>query len=203
MTKTRLFRAVAIGLIVLFIGVCYRDWFALDAMSPYAIYGFQVGFAILVSTLYKPLEWSKASFNFAGIVAILFCFASGFAVFEFAGVLGHSVPYEMRDSETLLFLLLISPVLEEWLYRGVLWRLFERLAQTEWVSLIGTSALFAYSYFQVISSVPGNFHSFVQYQTAYTFGLALFCAGMRVHYGLKGAFAAHLAFNLGFLLGSL
>ena len=199
----RLLQALALGLTVLFCGVCYREWFALDAVSPYAIYAFQVIFALLVSILYAPLEWTKERLDFAGIVALLFCFACGFAIFEFSGVLGHSVPYKMRDPETLIFLLLITPVLEEWLYRGVLWRLLERLTHSEWAAFAGTSALIAYSCFQVISNVPVSFHSFVQYQTSYTFGLALFCAGMRVHYGLKGALAAHLVFNFGFWLGSL
>ena len=53
-----------------------------------------------------------------------------------------------------------------------------------------------------MGSLPESVHGFVRYQTIYTFGLALFCGGMRMHVGWVGALAAHLAFNFGFWMGS-
>ncbi len=203
MLKERFLQALAIGLLALFWGVAYLEWFGLDSMSAYAVYVFEILFALGVTLFYRPVDWQKAPFSFGAAVAVFFALASGFAIYEFASILGHTVPFQMRDPETVVFLLLVAPLLEEWLFRGALWRLIERVTRNEWLAFGITSAAFAYSHYQVIGALPENFHGFVHYQAMYTFGLALFCGGMRIHVGLVGAMATHLAFNFGFWLGSL
>ena len=133
-------------------------------------------------------------------MVLFFALTSGFAVYEFASVLGHTIPYDLNATETTLFVLLMAPLLEEWVFRGAIWRLIEKLIPQEWAPFVLTSALYSYSHYQIIGSVPELYQGFVHYQAMYTFGLALFCGGMRMHFGLIGAVATHLAFNCGFWL---
>ena len=109
MVRERILQVLALGFMVLYFGVSYLGWFALDALSPYAMYGFELGFAAILSWPYRPFEFKKAPFGFGAAVALFFALVSGFAVYEFAPQLGGPVPFEMKDPETVLFLLLVGP----------------------------------------------------------------------------------------------
>ncbi len=203
MIMKRFMQALAIGLIALFWGVSYQAWFALDALSPYTMYGFELTFSVLVAFIYRKFEFKLAPLTFGAGVALFFSLAAGFAIFEGAGVFGYTIPFELKDLETVLFLLLIGPILEEGVFRGALWRLFQEVFGTPWVGYLATSVIFSYSHYRVIGEVPESFHGFIRYQAIYTLGLGLFCGGIRVQFGLLAALFTHMAFNFGFWLASL
>jgi hypothetical protein len=203
MLKKRAFQALALGLFACFVSVEFLGAFSLAAISPYSLYLFEICFFILVSLLYRPLNWKTKSLTFGFVVSLCFALTSGFAVFEFTSVLGYTLPFQMKDPETVLFLLLLGPILEELVFRSAIWRIGSELFQSPLVPFFLSSVLFSYSHYQAIQNTPEVLHGFIRYQGIYSLGLGLFCSGMRLQFGLIGAILTHLSFNLGFFLGSV
>ena len=201
--KTRFFQALAIGFLVLYLGVTLAGWFSLDALSPYAEYGFEALFGGVIFALYRNWEFKKGPFTLVACVAFLFALVCGFAVYEFTSVFGYSIPFQMKDPETVLFLLFVGPLLEEWVFRGAVWKLVEVITGTPLVSYLLSAVLFSYAHYHVINEVAPEYAGFVRYQAIYTLGLGLFCGGMRMQYGWRAAWVTHVAFNFGFWLGAL
>ena len=129
----------------------------------------------------------------------------GWLIHVFARQQGMLIPFDFGSTETILFLLLIGPVLEELIFRGAMWRLMEQwIGQGRFHTLcliLTTSFIFAFSHFHAIFSVPDEYKPFIYYQTAYTFVLAIICARLRLRVGLIGAIVGHMLFNFGFWLG--
>ena len=203
MIKQRFFQALAIGFVFLYCGVAFAGWFALDSLSPYAEYGFEAVFGCIILLIYRNWEWKKKSFTFGAGVAFFFALAAGFAVFEASGVLGYALPFSVQDPETVLFLLVLGPVLEEWIFRGALWRLFETITGSPWPAFLVTAAIFSYSHYDLVSGLEPKYLPFMRYQAIYTLGLGLFCGGLRLQFGWSAALIAHVAFNFGFWLAAI
>lgn len=135
--------------------------------------------------------------GFAGLVA-------GFAAFKLAGIMAIPIPFAFDAAETLFFLLIVAPILEEFVFRFFLWQPIEWTTRLRAAAWLGTSVAFAYSHFHAIWYLPPEYHLFVQYQTAYTFVLGLACGYfVYKHQSLLAALALHFMFNLGFYIGSL
>ena len=187
-------------LLVLYFGVEYFHWFSVEAISTHAIYFFEVIWVALVCIIFKNVGFAgKWTLNTAGgVVALL---PLGWTTHFFARQQGMLIPFDFRSSETILFLLLIGPVLEEFVFRGAMWKLIEAWCSKSFVLILLTSLIFSYSHYQAVFSVPEEYKSFIYYQTAYTFILAFICAWLRLSTGLIAAIVAHLLFNFGFWLG--
>lgn len=129
-------------------------------------------------------------------------FPLGFIAFRLCGSIGWTVPFELSGGETIFFLLVVAPVLEEGLFRFLLWTPIARM--NGGAALVVTSVLFSYSHYHAIAFVPADYHAFIYFQTIYTFILALGCGAMMLkHRSLSGAVLMHFMFNLGFYAGSL
>ena len=203
MEKQRWKQGLAVVLLAVFMGVSFFASASLDAISAYASYGFDALFVIAVSLIYRKLEWKTETFTLGFWVAVFFSLAFGFAIYEFASPLGLPIPFPMRDAETLFLLLLVGPVLEEFVFRSALWRLGSEIIKAPWFSYLFTSVLFAFAHYQMIQIAPAEYQGFIRYQAVYTLGLGLLAGGVRLHFGLLGAILIHLAFNFGFFLGSI
>jgi hypothetical protein len=129
----------------------------------------------------------------------------GWIVHRYAQGAELLIPFDFSSTETLVLLLAVGPVLEELLYRGAIWRLFEFLftgaGQRTWMIVIATSLLFSFSHYHAVFSVPEEFQGFIHFQTLYTLGLGLACAFLRWRVGLLGSILGHVLFNVGFWLG--
>ena len=176
----------------------------LDSMGTYASYVFEVadvGIVILLAgrTFFNYFSISKvALFGAAGSLV------AGIAVFRAAGFLSIQIPFDLKGTETLLFLLLIAPVLEELIFRFFLWQPIDRLTRKPLIPWISTSILFSYSHLHAMWFVPKEIQSFIVYQTIYTLFLGLASGYFVFKYrSIAGAIAIHFTFNLGFYLGSL
>ena len=203
MMKEKAKQALAIGLIAVFIGVEYFGVFSVDALSSYAMYGFECLFFGTVLAIYRGLEWKTDDFTLGSIVTVFLSLVCGFAAYEFSSVLGFPIPFAMKEVETLILLLLVGPILEELVFRSALWRLGTELVKAPWFAFLFTSVLFSFAHYQMIETAPASYQGFIRYQAVYTLGLGLLAGGVRLHFGLLGAVLIHLAFNFGFFLGSI
>jgi membrane protease YdiL (CAAX protease family) len=200
-TSSWKFRAWTL-LLGVYLGVRFLCTRWLDDLNPYASYLFEfllVGTALILDreNLSRKFRLPRASLALAA--AFL---PAGFLVFHAAGWLHIPVPFDLRGGETLFFLLLVAPVLEELIFRFFAW---EPLAAVNGLAAFaGTILLFSYAHLHSIWFVPAEVRSFVIYQAVYTLVLAAGCGICVRRYGsLSGAMAVHFAFNLGFYLGSL
>jgi hypothetical protein len=203
MLRYRFFQSLAIAFLLLYLGVAFAGWFQLENLFPYADYVFEFVFGAVILAVFPKWEWKKGELTFGASVCFFFALAAGFAVYEASGVLGFGMPFALRDPETVLILLCVGPLIEEWVFRGALWKLIEVITGSVWPAFLITSVIFSYAHYHVISTVDPQFAAFVRYQAIYTLGLGLFCGGVRLQHGWRGALIVHLSFNFGFWLGSL
>jgi membrane protease YdiL (CAAX protease family) len=195
MKTTILSLLLAVYLILRFF---FTQW--LDAFGSYSAYILEVILIIVATTITWPKIKNLWLFNKPIGIITLAAFGCGYAVFKAAGFLDIIIPFDFSGTETLLFLLIIAPTLEELIFRFFAWIPFERL--NKGFAYLATSLLFAYSHFHAYWFYGEEIHKFIFYQTAYTFLLALAC-GYSVYKfrSLVGAILIHFAFNLGFYLG--
>lgn len=197
-------RALSALLLLLYLIVMFPLLHRLEQLNDYASYYFEAGFVLLVAALFRKRVHFRPILSEDIELAIALSLLAGLVGYRCAGALGLIIPWDLNSRENLLFLLLIGPILEELVFRLAIWELL-----TAWISnwiavLIITSGLFSFAHFFAWFSVPAEFHSFVAYQTAYVFFLALACGIARKRSGsMTPPILIHATFNLGFYLGFL
>lgn len=176
----------------------------LDSLGNYGSYIFEVlcvsvALALFGKNIFSSLKVSKSAFY--GMVIAL---GAGFGIFKTASVLKIAIPFDLKGTETLLFLLVVAPILEESIFRFLVWQPIQYISQRPIVALVATSLIFSYSHLHAIWFVPPEIHNFIIYQTGYTLLLGLAC-GFYIyrHSSLASAILIHFAFNLGFYLASM
>lgn len=204
------------ALLLMFFTVEYLHFLSLDSLGPYALYVFELTWVAVAWMVFRgmpllpdvPKEgamvrasgWRKLGW-FAAVVLL----PLGWGVHRYAQGAELLIPFDFSSTETLVLLLTVGPVLEELLYRGAIWRLFEILfegmGQRTWMIVLATSLLFSFSHYHAVFSVPEEFQGFIRFQTLYTLGLGWAGALLRVKAGLSGSILGHVCFNVGFWLG--
>jgi membrane protease YdiL (CAAX protease family) len=116
-------------------------------------------------------------------------------------LLGYKLPWDLSQPLAMGMLLIIAPFLEELLYRGALWILFQRLIQkvtyVHWI----TSLLFSLSHLHPIWFVDDVWKPMIYFQTFYTLLLGYGCGrAVKEKHSIWLAMIKHLAFNFGFFL---
>ncbi|MGZ3768810.1 MAG: CPBP family intramembrane glutamic endopeptidase [Bdellovibrio sp.] len=176
----------------------------LDSLSPYTFYGIEVAVVSLVIFLEGHLFLNYFRLTRQVLYGTISSLLAGFAIFRLAGYTNIQVPFDLRGTETLLFLLLIAPIVEELIFRFFLWQPIEKLTKKPLIAWIITSIIFSYSHLHAIWFVPKEIHSFIIYQMAYTLFLGFACGFFVLkNKSIVGAIAIHFGFNLGFYLGFL
>lgn len=175
----------------------------LDSFGAYASYVLEAVLVVVAIAIVGfgrrksvgPAKW----LGLGGVLAL----AAGFGAFKIAVMNGIPIPFNLEGAETLVFLLVVAPILEEALFRFFIWVPIAGLLNRT-VAFVVTSLLFSYAHFHAYFFVPAEIHSFIYYQTAYTLLLAIGCGYWVWRYNsMVGAIATHFAFNLGFCLASL
>lgn len=180
-----------------------RFFFAssLDAIGPYTSYAFElllIGAACFLTRRQISVYFTVSQ---RAIVTSLLALPAGYLVYEAASPLGLFIPFQLDGIETVFFLLVVAPFVEEFLFRYFIWRPLETLVHPVAAYVI-TTLLFAFSHFYAFWFVGEDFRGFIYYQTAYTFFLALACGySMFRKHSLLGAILIHFFFNLGFYFG--
>ncbi len=187
-----------IGLAAFYLAVRFGFTTRLDAISEYATYLFEIGLVGYAALLLRPRLSLMGVLKPLPIAASIAAIGAGTGVLKITRVVGIAVPFNVSNRETVFFLLAVAPILEEFVFRFLLWKPIERAAnaQTAWWA---TSLAFSYSHLHAIWFVPPEYQKFLIYQTAYTLPLGLACGWMlRKQKSLLSSMLLHFAFNLGF-----
>jgi membrane protease YdiL (CAAX protease family) len=184
------------GLAAFYLVVRFGATQQLDALGTYASYLFEVSLVAISLFLLRP----KLSLKPVTLVTAFVALLAGFGIRKLAGVAGLSIPIDVHSAETVVFLLAVAPVLEELIFRFMIFKSVERVFQSRNAWLV-SSLLFSYSHLHAIWFVPSEYSKFLIYQTAYTLPLALVCGWMvRRQSSLLSAMLVHATFNFGFYL---
>jgi len=196
--KTNIWIALIICYLTINFG--FSSW--LNSLGTYSSYVFEV-ILILISVSFS-IKKLKTSFliNKRIILMSIFSFMAGWLVFKLAGWINIGIPFNIETIETMLLLLVVAPIFEEFIFRFFIWKPLENRRRLN--PLIITSILFSYSHLHPIWHLPSLFHNFLYYQTAYTFLLAMACGYSVLKYNsLLGAILIHFMFNAGFYFASV
>jgi membrane protease YdiL (CAAX protease family) len=173
----------------------------LDALGTYASYIFEACFIIILLAIYKSHFRFKFKIKKLFLLQVVAAFACGFAVYNGAGFLNVLVPFDLSDHETQLFLILLGPVLEELLFRQVLWSTLEIALKSRRAAFVLTSLIFTFAHFFAYFYVPESIKPFVIYQTAYVLLIALWWGAIIYRFGvITMTVWLHIAFNTGFFV---
>jgi membrane protease YdiL (CAAX protease family) len=182
--------------------ICGQYIFAekISALSSYASYYFDLSFVAAVWLLFSRKIRAKPRIILLGLPLFLFLFF-GMAAHFLAIKLHLIIPFDLTSGITILFLLLVGPILEELVFRYALWEVSTKIFNQKFFPLLFTSGIFSFSHLYAYWSVPNELHSFVIYQAVYTFLLGLALGFFRRKYrSLLLPVIAHFAFNLGFYI---
>jgi hypothetical protein len=178
----------------------------LQPFGPYAPYALEVLWvgvsALWLANFFKREPSQSVPSPVSSLGLGLGFLLSGATIRWGCGPLELLVPFDLQSGETIVFLLLVAPVLEESLYRGTWMEGMRAFVQRPWILLLTSAVLFSFSHLRVLGSVPADFRPFIEYQAAYTFLLGAACAAVRLRVGLVAAIGMHFCFNLGFFLAS-
>ena len=188
------------GLAAFYLAIRFGATRQLDAINDNASMIFEISLVALTVLLLKPRLTVKALATRAMLISAPIALIAGFAILKIARLSNISVPFDVHDMKTVIELLVIAPVLEELIFRFMLFQPIQRLTQVK-TAMIVTSLLFSYSHLHAIWFVPPEYDKFLLYQTVYTFPLALACAWMvGERRSLLSSMLVHGLFNLGFFL---
>jgi membrane protease YdiL (CAAX protease family) len=169
----------------------------------YFSYGFEVIFVALAFWVYRKNFSFNRKFDQYDSLSVFLGFVAGFLTYKSANSLNLIVPFDFTALQTILFLLVVAPILEELIFRMALWEAFASLWNNIWFVIATTSFLFALGHFTAYWFVPNELKPFVYFQTTYVFMLAIALGWQRQRKNnLASAMALHFLFNLGFYFGS-
>jgi membrane protease YdiL (CAAX protease family) len=192
------------GLLLIFFGVRFGLEQELDQLGPYSTYFFELGFVAFATGYYRnrlKLSLPSLSRTIGDSAIGLF---GGYFAYKFTRPLSITVPFQLNEAQTLLFLLLIGPLLEEALFRLAIWEPLSDLIKTPKVLIAVTSTVFSLAHFFPWWTLPDKLHSFILYQTGYVFFLGSYCGLRRQQtQSILIPILIHLCFNFGFYLGYL
>lgn len=198
--KQKILALAVIGFYIVFRMALDGFWRNHSEYLSYAFEALFVGAAILLYRKEIPRRCLKLPEFFMIFIPALF---GGFLAYEGTTLLGIEVPFDFSSKEMIFLLLILSPLLEESIFRIALWEPLKIFTKKDWVIVTITSVIFAFAHMQALWAVPNDLRMFVLYQTAYVIILGLACGWARVWF--QTVFAAillHASFNLGFLLAS-
>jgi membrane protease YdiL (CAAX protease family) len=176
----------------------------LNKFGPYTSYLAEAIFILLATVFYVSRLKLRFSLSKSYLLQLPLAVLSGFIIYKGAGILGLTIPFDLKSQETVVFLLFIGPLIEEGLYRHALWFPLQDIFGNRFLVVIGTAVIFAAGHFAAYYGVPAVLQSFVIYQTAYVLVIGIWWGIVRAQ---KDSVAAtlplHVLFNLGFYFGFL
>lgn len=172
--------------------------------TPFYSYGFEL-LIILVAYFkyFRPsllnLTTSKQTLSLTGV-----SFLFGLMAHKIASSSGIFIPFDFQDYTSIIILIIIAPIIEEFLFRFALWEPLDDLFKDDLTVAFISSFLFSLAHFLAVSFADGDTKIFVAYQTLYTLCLGIFCSWARVYANsLLLPLIIHFAFNLGFYVGHI
>lgn len=197
-------RILSIALILFFLLAEYVFSDQLLVLHPYGLYGFEIAFALLGCFLFRADSKISIRFDRKLVVQASVFLVSGLLVYFGSTLFGFSNPIDGHDQLMLVLLLVYAPIVEEILFRLAIWGAVKRIYDRSWLKIGVTAALFSFAHFYSYFYIEDAYKPFVIYQTAYTFGLAVFLGRAREKTGsVLYSILFHFLFNLGFTIAGL
>ena len=120
-----------------------------------------------------------------------------------SNAVGLNSPFRYLDY-VFIKLLIVAPILEEFVFRGVFIELGERVKLNRQVSSIINAFLFSLSHLPALWFLEDEFHGFIAFQLVYTVALGYICAAARFKTkGVAVPVLLHFLFNLVFYIAIL
>lgn len=177
---------------------------SVESLGEYVGYIVEAIMVMVLGFYYRKRLNFKFNFKDEAVKSILPGLIAGFGFYVIARIASIPMPFDFTAIETLVFLLLIGPILEELIFRMALWFPILDLGKRRRYAVVGTSLLFSYAHFHAYWFVPPAFFTFIYYQSFYTILLGFYCAYRLVKINsLASPILVHMGFNLGFFIGSL
>lgn len=172
----------------------------------YTVYLFDLIFIASFSfNKLRTMKWSELLSNWpkygSVIVLIVLNIILGLSVYLIGSYFKYLPPFDFQSYELLCFLLVVGPLLEEFIFRGILWSFYDpQLNSTFRISI--SSFLFSLFHFSSIWGLPNEFWGFVFFQSVYTFIISLFWSWQRsLLRPILFVVVLHMSFNAGFFWG--
>jgi membrane protease YdiL (CAAX protease family) len=201
-------RLTALAIIVFYFVVRFGFLKQLDHLSLYGTYYFEALFVATVVFFHRDQLKLKLKANLPLLRDAFICWGLGLGVFAIAHSCNIPIPWDLFDKETIIFLLLIGPILEEFLFRQALWRPTEVLFSlknkrtTTVITVVVTGLFFSFGHFHAYFGIPEFLKIFILFQTAYTFLMALWWGARYAQTGILSVpIILHMMFNFGFWIG--
>jgi len=190
---------IILGYILIKFG--FDSWWR--SISEYYGYGFEVIFVLAVGWTFRKSIILKFPINRQVLLSFLLSLLSGFIIYRLITYSGLIIPFQFDLFEMIFLLLVISPILEELIFRMALWEPIKCLVKEPVKILILTSILFSLAHLMAIWVVPYSFKPFVLIQALYALLLGLGAGYRRLVTGsVLAAMIIHFGFNLGFYFAS-
>lgn len=136
------------------------------------------------------------------VTLVLALLGVGYLLATLTRPLSINIPFQLDTTASLIELLLVAPLLEELLFRGVFWGSLRSLTSNTLMISTVITFLFALSHFEAFSRVSQDIRPFIIYQTSYVALLSVACNFLRSSSkSLTTPMMGHFTFNLGFFLG--
>ncbi|HTL11787.1 MAG TPA: CPBP family glutamic-type intramembrane protease [Bdellovibrionota bacterium] len=177
----------------------------LDTYFQYASYIFEFAFVGLAAYLYRGKFRFELRPDRRFWAASALCAIVGFGISVATVKAGVGIPFAMDQGVTIFFLLTLSPVLEELLFRmALLLPLAQLLAKRNAsVTIAANAALFAAVHWVAVFQVNSSVAPFVAVQSVYTLALGGLCASWMMRTtSVAYPMGLHFFFNVGFYLGA-
>lgn len=193
-----------LNLLILFLYILIRFFLTswLDSLGTYSSYFFEIITLILFSAVNYKSAFSKPNFKLQFLFISLIFLPLGFIVYFLLRPLNITLPIDISSTEILFFLLMVAPILEEFIFRFFIWKNLEFLKLSSAKILVITSLLFSYSHLHAIWFFDNSFYPFILYQSTYTLivGLLLGLINKKTN-SILYPIVSHFLFNFGFYLG--
>jgi membrane protease YdiL (CAAX protease family) len=166
-------------------------------------YGFDILYVGLVGYYYKDRIISAGEKYLFHALTTITAFAGGYCIYYLAIAGGMNIRFNLRSAEVLFLLLIVAPILEEFIFRFALWEPLKDLIKDEAIVNFTCAILFSIAHFTAIGTTSASHISFLVFQTVYVVILGIACGWARMRTGsIYTSILIHLAFNLGFYISS-
>jgi membrane protease YdiL (CAAX protease family) len=178
-----------------------------ETVNPLYSYLFEVIFVSLVYWFYrtkKNIKLFAFENKLQSVNRLIPWLPIGYIVYRLAVKAQIVIPFEFNTATNILLLLVVAPILEEFIFRLALWEAMDEISSNKELQIWVSSILFSVGHLISMFILPPEYRQFILYQAVYVVILGIGSSKMRQESkGIIGSILVHFLFNLGFYLGSL
>ncbi len=174
-----------------------------DFWKGYFPYYYEAAYVVIALIIFKKEIILRVQDSKALSYGMVRYFLGGVLAVVFARLFSTKMPFDLTDKTTMVFLLLIGPVIEELIFRFSLWKIIERVTKSQKAAFYVTAILFSLAHFKAVLVISVPYLTFVTFQSLYTFLLAVNLGSRYMkNKNILEMIVLHIVFNFGFWAGS-